>query len=46
MSSVTRITKSPRELYSIAKRLGSWDPESIPVAEDRPHWEALNPEKI
>lgn len=42
MSIVPRMTKSPRELYSIAKRLGTWDPESIPVAEDRPHWESLN----
>ena len=45
MSTATRITKSPRELYSIAKRLGSWDPESIPVGEDRPHWESLNSEQ-
>lgn len=45
MSSGTRVTKSPRELYSMAKRFGSWDPESIPVAEDRPHWEALNAEQ-
>ncbi|HLJ30075.1 MAG TPA: ribonucleotide-diphosphate reductase subunit beta [Candidatus Angelobacter sp.] len=45
MSTATRTTKSPRELYSIAKRLGNWDPESIPVAKDRPHWESLNPEQ-
>jgi ribonucleoside-diphosphate reductase beta chain len=45
MSSAARVTKSPRELYSIAKRLGSWDPESIPVAEDRPHWDSLSPDQ-
>jgi ribonucleoside-diphosphate reductase beta chain len=45
MSSATPTTKSPRELYSIAKRLGHWDPESIPVAEDRTHWAALNPDQ-
>ncbi len=33
--------KSARELYSIAKKYGMWDPEQIPVAEDRPDWEAL-----
>jgi hypothetical protein len=45
MSTATRTTKSARELYSMAKRFGSWDPESIPVAEDRAHWETLNPEQ-
>lgn len=44
MATVVRTTKSPRELYSMAKRLGIWDPESIPVAEDRPHWARLNPD--
>jgi ribonucleoside-diphosphate reductase beta chain len=33
--------KTARELYSIAKRQGVWDPERIPVAEARPEWEAL-----
>lgn len=41
MSTATRTTKSPRELYSIAKHLGAWDPEKVPVAEDRAHWEKL-----
>lgn len=45
MSTAVRTTKSPRELYSMAKRLGTWDPESIPVAEDRPHWASLNPDE-
>lgn len=45
MSTATRSTKSPRELYSMAKRLGAWDPESIPVAEDRAHWQELNPDE-
>jgi ribonucleoside-diphosphate reductase beta chain len=42
MSTAIRSTKSPRELYSIAKHLGMWDPEEIPIAEDRAHWNALN----
>lgn len=45
MVTATRTKKSPRELYSIAKRLGAWDPETIPVAEDRAHWAALNPDQ-
>lgn len=45
MSTATRSSKSPRELYSMAKRLGTWDPESIPVAEDRAHWQELNPDQ-
>jgi len=42
MSTATRTSKSPRELYSIAKHLGAWNPEEIPVVEDRAHWETLN----
>ncbi|MBZ5521560.1 MAG: ribonucleotide-diphosphate reductase subunit beta [Acidobacteriia bacterium] len=42
MSAEARVTKSPRELYSMAKTLGTWDPEKIAVAEDKPHWEFLN----
>ena len=42
MSTAARVTKSPRELYSIAKHRGAWDPEQIPVEEDRVHWEQLN----
>ena len=34
--------KSARELYSAAKRQGTWDPEQIPVAEDRRDWELLS----
>jgi ribonucleoside-diphosphate reductase beta chain len=34
--------KSVRDLYRVAKKQGVWDPESIPVAEDRRHWERLN----
>ena len=43
MSTAVRTSKSPRELYSIAKNLGQWDPEKIPVVEDRGHWEMLSP---
>ncbi len=35
--------KSPLELYRIAKKQGMWDPEDIPVAEDRTHWDKLTP---
>ena len=42
MATAPRTTKSPRELYSIAKNRGTWDPEQIPVQEDRAHWEVLN----
>ena len=42
MSTATRTSKSPRELYSIAKHLGAWNPEEIPVVEDRADWEKLN----
>ena len=42
MSTATRITKSPRELYSMAKHYGTWDPEQMPLAEDRAHWQTLN----
>lgn len=42
MSTAARTTKSPRELYSMAKHLGTWDPEKIPVIEDRAHWDKLN----
>jgi ribonucleoside-diphosphate reductase beta chain len=42
MAAGTRTNKSPRELYSMAKRLGCWDPETIAVAEDGPHWQSLN----
>ena len=42
MSTAVRITKSPRELYNIAKHRGTWDPAQIPVAEDGAHWEMLN----
>ncbi len=35
------VPKSPRELYRIAKRQGTWDPEDIPVAEDRVDWQRL-----
>jgi ribonucleoside-diphosphate reductase beta chain len=45
MSTVTRVTKSPRQLYSMAKHMGTWDPEKLPLAEDRSHWEMLNSEQ-
>jgi len=43
MSASAVSPKSPRQLYQIAKRQGIWDPEQIPIAEDRAHWEHLTP---
>jgi len=37
--------KSPRDLYRIGKRSGVWDPEQIPVAEDRADWQRLTPDQ-
>src|SRR5260370_23266582 len=45
MSTAVRVTKSPRQLYSMAKRLGGWDPEAISLEEARAHWAALNAEQ-
>ncbi len=33
--------KGPRELYRIAKKQAAWDPEQIPISEDRADWERL-----
>ncbi len=41
MTGSESVPKSPRELYRIAKRQGTWDPEDIPVAEDRVDWQKL-----
>jgi ribonucleoside-diphosphate reductase beta chain len=41
MATVASSTKSPRELYRVAKKQGIWDPEQIPVGEDRAEWERL-----
>ncbi len=35
MASAAHGVKSARELYSIAKRQGTWEPEQIPVVKDR-----------
>jgi len=43
MATAGHVPKSPRELYRIAKRQGIWDPERIPVADDRVYWERLSP---
>ncbi len=45
MATATFSPKTPRELYRIAKRQGVWDPEQIPVAEDRVHWQQLTAEQ-
>src|SRR5207302_4244202 len=44
MSSAAHTTKSPRQLYNIAKALGVWDPAKIDLTEDKEHWQRLNPE--
>lgn len=33
----------PMRLWEKAKRLGTWDPASIPLERDREHWAGLNP---
>ncbi|HKW68564.1 MAG TPA: ribonucleotide-diphosphate reductase subunit beta [Terriglobales bacterium] len=43
MAGAAHGAKSARELYSMAKRQGTWDPEQIPVAQDRADWERLTP---
>ncbi len=45
MATAAHFPKTTRELYRIAKRQGVWDPEQIPVGEDRVHWEALTPDQ-
>jgi ribonucleoside-diphosphate reductase beta chain len=43
LSTATHTTKSPRQLYSMAKTLGVWDPAKIDLTEDKGHWQMLNP---
>jgi ribonucleoside-diphosphate reductase beta chain len=43
MAGSAHAVKSARELYSVAKRQGAWDPEQIPVGEDRADWQRLTP---
>ena len=45
MSTAAHSTKSPRQLYNIAKTLGVWDPAKIDLTEDKGHWQTLNPEQ-
>ncbi len=45
MATATTGPRSARELYRIAKRQGMWDPEQIPLREDRADWERLNAEE-
>src|SRR6476646_3972602 len=45
MSTAAHTTKSPRQLYNIAKHLGVWDPAKIDLSEDKAHWQMLNPEQ-
>lgn len=45
MSTAAHTTKSPRQLYTIAKTLGVWDPAKIDLTEDKAHWQMLNPEQ-
>jgi ribonucleoside-diphosphate reductase beta chain len=45
MSTTARSAKSPRELYAIAKTLGSWDPQQVSLEQDRAQWQQLNPEQ-
>lgn len=43
MASTAHSPKSPWELYRIAKKQGAWDPEDIPIHEDKGDWERLTP---
>lgn len=43
MASSAHSPKSPWELYRIAKKQGAWDPEDIPIGEDRRDWQKLTP---
>src|SRR5689334_8325325 len=45
LSTAVHNTKSPRQLYNIAKSLGIWDPAKIDLTEDKAHWQMLNPEQ-
>ena len=45
MSTTVHTTKSPRQLYNIAKHLGVWDPAKISLEQDRAHWNMLNPDQ-
>jgi ribonucleoside-diphosphate reductase beta chain len=45
MSTAAHTSKSPRQLYNIAKTLGVWDPAKIDLTEDKAHWQMLNPEQ-
>jgi ribonucleoside-diphosphate reductase beta chain len=42
MPTITHTVKSPRDLYQIAKRLGTWDPADISLAEDKAHFDTLS----
>jgi ribonucleoside-diphosphate reductase beta chain len=42
VSTTVHTTKSPRQLYSMAKTLGVWDPAKIDLTEDKAHWQLLN----
>ena len=37
VSITAHTTKSPRQLYNIAKTLGVWDPAKIDLTEDKTH---------
>lgn len=45
MTTATHTTKSPRQLYNMAKVMGIWDPARIDLAEDKAHWQMLNLEQ-
>lgn len=42
MSTAAHSSKSPRQLYTIAKSLGVWDPAKIDLTEDKAHWQMLD----
>jgi ribonucleoside-diphosphate reductase beta chain len=45
LTTAAHSTKSPRQLYNMAKHMGVWDPAAIDLTEDKGHWQMLNPEQ-
>lgn len=44
MATIVSGGKSPRELYRVAKKHGTWDPEQICVSQDCRDWQQLGPD--
>jgi ribonucleoside-diphosphate reductase beta chain len=42
MPTLTHVVKTPRELYQIAKHLGTWDPANMSLEQDKADFNTLN----